>query len=418
MTPQQAKSVGNMSFEVTAAEGKANGSIDYDFQANQATYETSGNLSMDFNLEATDPMMASMNTSGNMSLDLITLKDKVLFKLNSLNVSGADTNPQLGMVTAMTAPFQNNWYFVENAATNPMMELQQELLTKQKEVIALMKKHTLLSHVSTNENAEYYDYEVQLNQEGVINFMKDLETLGQTEENTQTLLTQTEIDDIKAGVAEFNKEIKGNIKIDKTNLEYFTLTFSHEDGSIVIENTKENFNITMNDTMEKMSIAFLGTKSKTKFDAVITVVAEKSENETINLVDGTMSVETDGKKSNMSLALKVKDEYSDEELNINFSLSDETTETQVKIEEPADAKNFEEVIAQMMGGMMGAPVPMDAQYDEMNMNDDMMDLNIQNGNVDLQMDDMNINVEGENVEVNVDGMNIDVSEGNVNINVE
>jgi hypothetical protein len=95
MTPEQAKSVGNMSFEVTAAEGKANGSIDYDFQANQATYETSGNLSMDFNLEATDPMMASMNTSGNMSLDLITLKDKVLFKLNSLNVSGSDTNPQL-----------------------------------------------------------------------------------------------------------------------------------------------------------------------------------------------------------------------------------------------------------------------------------------------------------------------------------
>jgi hypothetical protein len=175
----------------------------------------------------------------------------------------------------MTAPFQNNWYFVENTATNPMMELQQELLTKQKEVIALMKKHTLLSHVSTNENAEYYDYEVQLNEEGVINFMKDLEALGQTEENTESLLTQAEIDDIKAGVAEFNKEIKGNIKIDKTNLEYFTLTFSHEDGSIVIENTKENFNITMNDTMEKMSIAFLGTKSKTKFDAVITVVGEK-----------------------------------------------------------------------------------------------------------------------------------------------
>jgi hypothetical protein len=131
-----------------------------------------------------------------------------------------------------------------------------------------------------------------------------------------------------------------------------------------------------------------------------------------------MSVETDGKKSNMSLSMKVKDEYSDEELNINFSLSDETTETQVKIEEPADAKNFEEVVAQMMGGMMGAPVPMDAQYDEMYMEDDMMDLHIQDGNVDLQMDDMNINIEGENVEVNMDGMNIDVNEGNVNMNIQ
>ena len=207
MTPEQARSVGNMSFEVTANEGKANGNIGYDFQANQATYETSGNLTMDMSLEASDPAMATMNTSGNMSLDLITLKDKVLFKLNSLNVDGADTNPQLGMITAMTAPFQNNWYFVENASANPMMELQQELLTKQKEVISLMKKHTLLGHVSTNENADFYDYEVELNQEGVVNFMKDLETLGQTEENSESLLTQTEIDDIKAGVAEFNKEV-------------------------------------------------------------------------------------------------------------------------------------------------------------------------------------------------------------------
>lgn len=352
MTPEQARSVGNMSFEITANEGKANGTIGYDFQANQATYETSGNLTMDMSLEASDPAMAAMNTSGNMSVDLITLKDKVLFKLNSLNVDGADTNPQLGMITAMTAPFQNNWYFVENAAANPMMELQQELLTKQKEVIALMKKHTLLSHVSTNENADFYDYEVELNQEGVVNFMKDLEALGQTEENPESLLTQTEIDDIKNGIAEFNNDVKSNIKINKSNLEYFTLTFTHEDGSVVIENTKQNFNITMNDTMEKITASFLGTKAKTKFDAIITVVAEKSENETINLIDGTMSVETNGKKSEMALAMKVKDEYTDEELNISFSLSDETIAHEVKIEEPADAKNFEEIIAQMTGGMM------------------------------------------------------------------
>ena len=101
-----------------------------------------------------------------------------------------------------------------------------------------------------------------------------------------------------------------------------------------------------------------GIESSRKVEALlsqqcnITVVAEKSENETINLVDGTMSIETDGKKSEMSLAVKVKDEYTDEELNISFSLSDETTSTDVKIEEPTDAKNFEEVVAQMMGGMM------------------------------------------------------------------
>jgi hypothetical protein len=304
------------------------------------------------NLEASDPIMAAMNMSGDLSLDLITLKNKVLFKLNSLNINGSDENPQLAMVTAMTAPFQNSWYFINNAAENPMMAIQQELLTKQKEVVALMKKHTMLSHVATNENADFYDYQVQLNEEGLVNFMTELEKLGQTEENTESLLSQDEIDDIKEGVVEFNKEVKGNIKIDKTNLEYFTLTFTHEDGSVVIENTKKNFNITMNDNDEKITMSFLGTKSKTKFDALITVVAEKSENETMNLIDGTMSFETDGKKSDMTLAMNIKDEFTNEDLKINFSLSDMTTAHDVVIQEPADAKNFEEVIAQMMGEMM------------------------------------------------------------------
>ena len=197
------------------------------------------------------------------------------------------------------------------------MDMQQELLTKQKDVVELMKKHTLLSHVATNENENFYDYEVQLNQEAVVNFMTDLEALGQTEENAQTVLTQEELDSMKTSVEDFNKEVNGNIKIDKTNLEYFTLTFSHKDGSVVIENTETNFNITMNDTTEKVTVSMLGTKSDTKFDAIITVVGEQDENETINLIDGTMSIESDGKNSNMSVTLNVKDEYSDEELNIN-----------------------------------------------------------------------------------------------------
>ena len=207
LTPAQAKSVGTMTFEAKAKEGKASGTIGYDFQANQDTYETAGNLTMNMNLEASDPMMAAMNMSGDLSLDLITLKNKVLFKLNSLNMNGSDENMQVAMVSAMIAPFQNNWYFINNTAENPMMAIQQELLTKQKEVVALMKKHTMLSHVATNENADAYDYEVQLNEEAVVNFMTELEKLGQTEKNSESLLTQTEIDDIKAGVAEFNKEV-------------------------------------------------------------------------------------------------------------------------------------------------------------------------------------------------------------------
>jgi hypothetical protein len=62
-----------------------------------------------------------------------------------------------------------------------------------------------------------------------------------------------------------------------------------------------------------------------------------------------MNIKTDGKKSEMTLAMTVKDEDTNEELKMNFSLSDTTTAEDVIIEEPSDAKNFEEVIGQMMG---------------------------------------------------------------------
>ncbi len=389
MTPEQAKSVWTITFNASAKEGSAQWNVSYDFLGNQTTYEASWNLAIDVSLESADTAMASMNMSGNLDLDLITLKNKILFKLNSLNINGADQNPTLALISGFAAPFQNNWYFVDNAAQSPMMEIQQELLTKQKDIVQLMKKHILLSHVSTNENADYYDYEVQLNQESIVNFMKDLEALGQTEENSESLLTQTEIDNITKAVNNFNTEIKGNIKIDKSNLEYFILTFSHSDGSLVIENSKMNFNITMNDTIEKITLSFLGTKAKTKFDALIKVVAQKSETETINLVDGKMNITTDGKKSDINLELVVKDEFTNDDLKLNVTMSDTTTAETVTIEEPSDAKDFEEVVTQMRGGMMWAPVPMETQIDNTHMN-----LDIQTEDTDTTIPETEVQING------------------------
>jgi len=409
LTPIQSKSIGNIDFEISANEGIAKGTIGYDFQANQETYETAGNLTINMELEASDPMLSSMNMSGDLSLDLITLKNKVLFKLNSLNINSSEENPQLQLMSAMTAPFQNNWYFMNDIAENPMMAIQQELLTKQTEVVALIKKHTLLSHVTTNENADFYDYDVELNSESVVSFMQDLETLGQTEDNTWSVLTQVEIDNIIAGVLEFNSEIKGNIQIDKTNLEYFTLIFSHSDGSVIIENNKDHFNIIMNDIVEEITASILGTKSMGKFDANISVVWKPIKNithdietettevehvgEIISLIDGTMSFETDGKKSDMKMNLLVKDEFTDEELKINFSLSDNTTEEKVQIEEPSEAQNFEEVIMQIMGDMMSTQPEIDANYySEDDIHDDSVHLDM--NNMDIYTENSNISIDG------------------------
>jgi hypothetical protein len=310
---------------------------------------------MKLNVESSDPMLASMNMSGDMSLDLITLKDKVLFKLNSLNIDRADENPQLAMFTAMTAPFQNNWYFVNNIAENPMMAIQQALLIKQKEVIARMKKHIMLTHVATNENADYYDYDVALNEDSVVNFLTELETLGKKEENnevadiateetTESMLSASEIADIKATVQNFNKEVKGNIKINKSNLEYFTLTFSHTDGGFTLENTETSLNMTLNDTVEKVEISYKGTKSLTKLDGTILAVQDTKE-----LLNGTLVIETDGTTSNIAFTATAKDEFTGEEVKININVADTTTAQDIIIEEPTDAADFQEAVTQMVG---------------------------------------------------------------------
>jgi hypothetical protein len=175
----------------------------------------------------------------------------------------------------------------------------QELLIKQKEIVALTKKHSILAHVSTNENTDFYDYDVELNEESVINFLTELESLGQKENNKKiadmaaeetndTMLSETDIADIKATVQNFNKEVKGNIKINKSNLEYFTLTFSHTDGGFTLENTETALNIIVNDTMEKAEISYKATKSAGKLDGIIMAIQDSKE-----LMNGTLVIETD-----------------------------------------------------------------------------------------------------------------------------
>lgn len=161
------------------------------------------------------------------------------------------------------------------------------------------------------------------------------------------MLSADEIADIKDTVQNFNKEIKGNIKIDKSNLEYFTLTFSHEEGAFTLENTETVLNMTLTDTTEKVEISYKGTKSATKLDGLILAVQDTKE-----LLNGTLAIETDGTTTDVTFAATAKDEFTGEEFKINIHVADTTTAEDVIIEEPADATNFQEVIAQMMGGMI------------------------------------------------------------------
>lgn len=356
LTPEQSKSIWTASVQIEAKEGKANLDFWYNFESDNTTYEHSGNLDIDVKIEANDPILSEMNFIGKINLDLITLKNKFFFKLNELTIDETSENNQLSLITGFTHAFKNNWYFIENLFQNPVLEIQQDYFTKQKEVVSLLKSHTLLSHISTNKNTDFYDYEVNISDEALVNFIIDLEKIGQTEENLESIITQSEIDAIKTGVADFNSVVQTNIKIDKSNLEYFILTFSHIDGSVIIENSKDNFNITMNDSVEKITALLLGTKWSTQFDAKISVIWESSESENIQLLDGSMSLKTNGKETNMTLDMVMKDEYTHEDFKINIILNDQTIANEISIEEPNNAQNFEEIIQQLTWGFIWSAI--------------------------------------------------------------
>jgi hypothetical protein len=261
--------------------------------------------------------------------------------LNTLDIKGGEDNFQLGMITGIVSQFQNNWYFIE-IPDNAGLTFNQELLTKQKEIVALAKKHSILAHVATNENADYYDYDVALNEDSVVNFLTELETLGQTETDTASTLSETEIADIKATVQNFNKEVKGNIKINKSNLEYFTLTFSHSDGGFTLENTETTLNMIVNDTVEKAEISYKATKSAGKLDGIISAIQNTKE-----LINGSLSIESDGTTTDVAFTVNAKEELTGEEFKMNIHIADTTTAEDVVIEEPTDAADFQEVVAQI-----------------------------------------------------------------------
>ena len=354
INPEQSQNTGTATIEISALEWDANANIWYNLQTNQVTDKSQWNIKVDMNLEANDGIFSDMNMSADFDLDFITLKNKILFQLNELNINSTDFNTELSIFNSLITPFQSNWYFIEDIAENPMIAMQQKLFTKQKEFISLFRSHTLLSYLSTNENTDFYDYNVKVSDETILDFIMYLEKNSRIEKNNDWLLTQSEIDTIKAWITDFNSAVQINIKIDKSDLEYFIITLTHDEGSIIIENSKENFNITMNDSIEKITASILGKKSKGKFDAKILVAWEISENEITELINGSLDFETNGTDSTFSIDMLIKDEYSDDELEISIVINNESAEIETNIQEPLDAKNFEEIVMWIIASMMEA----------------------------------------------------------------
>jgi len=127
----------------------------------------------------------------------------------------------------MVAPFQKKWYFID-MPESPYSDIQTNLLKNSKKVLEIAKNNIVLKFVKENENKDFYDYDVAVSEESIINFYKEIKKVSITDKE-ESKVTEEEITEIKESVKYFNENIKLNIKIEKSNLKFFTLTAKNKE---------------------------------------------------------------------------------------------------------------------------------------------------------------------------------------------
>ena len=152
-------------------------------------------------------------------------------------------------------------------------------------------------------------------------------------------LTQQDFDMIEQDIADFNEQTKINIRIDKENTQHFIMTFTDEDATFTIENTKENLNFLFLEGNSDTKVEVIGTKNLTGLSNVITVTHAD-----VDVLNGTLNISKNGKNTNMDFQAVTNQDQ--QEIKISMTLEDTTTKKDINITPIEDATDFQEVIMQ------------------------------------------------------------------------
>ena len=260
-----------------------------------------------------------------MNLDLVTIKNKFFLKLNSLNIDGGEDNFGLAMISGLTDPFKQQWFFIEDSLGLYAESLNTEtLLENRQSFLDLMQDYPVLEYLSENENKDFHDYQVQLHEANILSILAQI-----NQEHENTLLSEDEITDIQVMIQDINTEITGNIKIDPKKSSYFTLSFGNEDANIVFENTARTMALSLNEFESETLFSYRADKSLTGLNGVIQVNEAETE-----ILSGTLDLKMGKETSSMDMSLTSIDEFSGEEVSIEFQMNDTTTEATVDIVAP------------------------------------------------------------------------------------
>lgn len=343
MTPKEAHSAGTLDVNIQSDDINVEANLGYNFDVNQQTWDSSGNINLSIDGKTQqDYGVWFQEFSGNTDFDLITLKNKIFFKLNELKISKPEENPSIAMIEELSSPYLQKWFFMEDSL-GEIQNANMNMLAFEKEFYEILNTQRLFDHVSTNENENYYDYVVDINSQTIVNIAKEINNLSSVDENNQ--LTQQDFDFIKQDIDALNQETQINIRIDKNNTQYFIFTLTDENSTLTIENTKDNLNFLLVEGNSDTNIEVIGTKKLTGLESTIT--AKHADKE---ILVWTMNISTNGKDTNMNFQAVTK--QNEKEINITMNLSDTTTQKDFNVTQPEDAKNFQEVIMEVMGTMM------------------------------------------------------------------
>lgn len=350
-------SVWTIDFDITAQEWKTSWGINYDTDFEEYGTNSSSSIQVKLNVEAEEsPLPGLEKIAWGIDFSLISLKDKILFKLDSLSIDEIEKNPQLAIFTWMVAPFQNKWFFIENPS-QPQLDIQKNIFKNYKQFMTIIKDNTVLELVKENENSNFYDYDVKLSNEVISKIIKETTILWEWKETDLVESTDTEInaidlpktelteDDIQKMINDINESVTMNMKMNKSNLENFVLTITHEDWTGIIENTETNFNITFESTKENTIWTFVWIKSPKWLVWDILIKSEEKE-----ILTWKLNIELWEETSNVSIEWQSTTDW--ETLEFKLNLSDKTIEKAVEIVEPEETVNFEEMLGSMMGWLM------------------------------------------------------------------
>jgi len=349
-TPKQWVSEWAVQFGVESKEWTLNWEINYGLNFAKSWQEFDWEIKIELNAKIEDKTLSPIEKIGwALSLSLLQKEaNKVFFKLNKLTVDWADEIPQMAMATWLIAPYLEKWYFI-NLPKNSELPFDKKLIiTNQKEILKSLKNNTLFKVVKENENSDFYDYDIELNSENIINIYKEVKSLIAPELELTEEETKEYEDWIKEAITKFNSEVKTNIKIDLSNSEFFTFTLTNEskESTLILENTKEEFNIDLNSNSEKAIFTFKWKKSSKwiKWDIILNI--EKKE-----IFKWNSLIEIDWNEYSFEIGWKTEIEWN--EVTVSFKISDKTKEKSITIEEPSDASDFQKVVESVMWTMMG-----------------------------------------------------------------